>query len=857
MLLRRPCPASGLIAALLAAAASGETIRVWGTNSYGQAVVPAGIGAMERVASGSTGLHTVGIVPGGSVVAWGAGLSNSGSSSGVEHGQSLVPAGLGPVRSISAGGYHTLALLESGAVVAWGAGSQAAVSGVHQRQSIVPNDLGSVRSVSAGGRYSVAVLSSGEVRAWGDPLQLPVPQWVTNVVAASAGSAHTLVLRADGRVFSWGSTTSDDRNEIPFALPPSVAVAAGGAHSLALLSSGTVRAWGSNGSGQCSVPEGLAGVVEIEAGNAHSLALLHDGTVRAWGASAPSAVPPGLGPVSSIGAGSVHSIAAEHEPQTTLRSPNLVPFAFDLPRSWAATGIVATPGDDAELIITARGQLGSTTRFLTVKADGIVIGSGLFGAGSGAGLCSVDASTAVLGIPAKTFARMSADGVVNFRIESSLNATSAGCTAARLDIVLRYQAVPDDCDGNGTADSCQLLMDAGRLDCNGNGSLDACDIASGSSVDSNDNGIPDECEPDCDASGVPDSVEIANGSVPDCDRNGRPDSCDIAAGAPDVDGNGIPDRCASDCNGNGVPDAWECAQGLVADCDGDRVPDACELAAPLAAFTDVATGRRYAAFLSSTRSRAKAQAEAVGGTLAKIDSLEQSTLIRTTFGSIGGTARMMWIGLVDGAGTGEFRWEDGVLPAFTSWRPGEPNNTFGDERFVEMNPAGGWNDVADGGVPGLPYTAIVVLGTAAAPDCNANGLLDSCEIAGGSAADCNHNGIPDGCDISSDPTLDCNLDGVIDACQGGPGGPDCDGDGTFDICQIAGGAEDKNGNGKLDSCEYGWGDLNLDGVVDGIDLGGLLAIWGLQNPPYADLNDDGWVDGNDLGIMLAHWGPVP
>ncbi|MFM8817246.1 MAG: hypothetical protein ACKOHI_05130, partial [Phycisphaerales bacterium] len=47
-------------------------------------------------------------------------------------------------------------------------------------------------------------------------------------------------------------------------------------------------------------------------------------------------------------------------------------------------------------------------------------------------------------------------------------------------------------------------------------------------------------------------------------------------------------------------------------------------------------------------------------------------------------------------------------------------------------------------------------------------------------------------------------------------------------------------------------DLNGDGVVDGNDLGMLLAAWGLRGP--ADLNDDGVVDGNDLGMLLAAWG---
>ncbi len=48
------------------------------------------------------------------------------------------------------------------------------------------------------------------------------------------------------------------------------------------------------------------------------------------------------------------------------------------------------------------------------------------------------------------------------------------------------------------------------------------------------------------------------------------------------------------------------------------------------------------------------------------------------------------------------------------------------------------------------------------------------------------------------------------------------------------------------------GDINLDGVVDGADLGKLLADWG---PGYgaSDLNLDGKVDGSDLGLLLANW----
>ncbi len=47
-------------------------------------------------------------------------------------------------------------------------------------------------------------------------------------------------------------------------------------------------------------------------------------------------------------------------------------------------------------------------------------------------------------------------------------------------------------------------------------------------------------------------------------------------------------------------------------------------------------------------------------------------------------------------------------------------------------------------------------------------------------------------------------------------------------------------------------DLNHDGVVDGSDLGLLLAVWG-SDDSAADLNGDGIVDGADLGLLLAAW----
>ncbi|MBC02291.1 MAG: hypothetical protein CMJ34_03160 [Phycisphaerae bacterium] len=48
------------------------------------------------------------------------------------------------------------------------------------------------------------------------------------------------------------------------------------------------------------------------------------------------------------------------------------------------------------------------------------------------------------------------------------------------------------------------------------------------------------------------------------------------------------------------------------------------------------------------------------------------------------------------------------------------------------------------------------------------------------------------------------------------------------------------------------GDLDGDGLVNGSDLGILLAAWDTDSD-IADLNGDGIVNGQDLGLMLADW----
>jgi hypothetical protein len=232
-----------------------------------------------------------------------------------------------------------------------------------------------------------------------------------------------------------------------------------------------------------------------------------------------------------------------------------VPFSFGTPRAWVATGISA-PRAGAVIKVTARGQLGTATRFLNVRADGVLLGT-IFGANTGAGACTASPSVALLPISAAQFAAMASDGAVEIRIEPSINATSAGCDTATLTVTLQYEGQIIDCDGNGIDDICQLESAPLVQDCNGNGLLDACE--------------PLGDETDCDGNGVFDSCDIARGE-PDEDADGRIDACELNYGDLNLDGMvdgldltallavwGFTDPPYGDLNGDGLVNGFDLA----------------------------------------------------------------------------------------------------------------------------------------------------------------------------------------------------------------------------------------------------------------------------------------------------------
>lgn len=394
---------------------------------------------------------------------------------------------------------------------------------------------------------------------------------------------------------------------------------------------------------------------------------------------------------------------------------------------------------------------------------------------------------------------------------------------------------PEDCNGNGVPDICDLVTGVVD-DCNNNGIPDTCDIAEGISPDKDGNGIPDACDSDCNDNGITDSTEIADGSVPDCNDNGFPDSCDVDPTDPDgdgmvssdVDGDGVPDECAPDCNENGVPDPIDIADGTEDDCNVNGVPDSCELAdytAMSGPLSPVDGDVNQSLVLNGGNNPPPFAQSDVTITIAANGDLGQVNEYAALYVDGEDVATLFLSGAEDCPGA------MGLLPDIET----------------RVIPAADWN--AKSRPDGAVNLTVDFRNTVESDQCMDDFVSIAVQYTGG---DCNNNGLLDICEISDETVVDCNENNIPDVCEIGTG--DCNENGIPDECDVADGfSMDDNMNGIPDECECS-GDLNGDDVVDVFDLFDLLTAWGSCANCPADLDNNGVIDVFDLFLLLGNWG---
>jgi hypothetical protein len=116
-----------------------------------------------------------------------------------------------------------------------------------------------------------------------------------------------------------------------------------------------------------------------------------------------------------------------------------------------------------------------------------------------------------------------------------------------------------------------------------------------------------------------------------------------------------------------------------------------------------ANGHSYQLFVNDGRrpmslADARAQAEAMGGSLATVTSQDEQDFINANIDSSGDLFVFLGASQPDGAEEpgGGWMWLNGEPWTYTNWGPGEPNNvtTYGNENILQMH-NGVWNDNVD------------------------------------------------------------------------------------------------------------------------------------------------------------------
>jgi hypothetical protein len=287
---------------------------------------------------------------------------------------------------------------------------------------------------------------------------------------------------------------------------------------------------------------------------------------------------------------------------------------------------------------------------------------------------------------------------------------------------------------------------------------------------------------------------------------------------------GMLEEFDADCNSDGIVDYGQCHDGTLPDYNGNNIPDCCEQGVQCTVgnypvqwrVEDGGNGHWYLAVhpspMPATFAAQDEYADSVGAQMATLTSSEENEFAISLLSGAAGEPNGAHFGLRRVGNTTAWQWVGGQTLTWNFWGSSScfngpyPNNlgVGGEMGAMLYKQNCGW--VWDDAWPSYKVSeSTIMLLIEWSADCNNDNIVDYGQILNGTLPDTNTNNIPDCCE----PGNSCCL-----------------------------------------------GDIYMNHIVDGGDLGVLLSEWGVVTPTTrSDLNQDGFVDGADLGRLLANWGP--
>jgi alpha-tubulin suppressor-like RCC1 family protein len=269
-----------------------------------------GSGAVPRGAIAAGGSHTCGLLPGGVIACWGAGIQNP----------TVLETGV-RLNRLSSGTGHSCGLTASGEAYCWGQNAKGQIGdGTTNNSRAVPAAVAGgngFRVIRAGGRHTCGLTTGGRVYCWGEngsgqigdgstsgrTRPTPVPDLTFSELAV--GGAHTCGIAANGKTYCWGDgfsgqlgygqlSTESNPVEVDAGTVKFSRIYAGGSHTCGLTVGGKAYCWGDNRAAQVgdgsnndrTKPVEVATTLsfeELSLGTSHTCGRTSGGGIYCWG----------------------------------------------------------------------------------------------------------------------------------------------------------------------------------------------------------------------------------------------------------------------------------------------------------------------------------------------------------------------------------------------------------------------------------------------------------------------------------------------------------------------------------------------------------------------------------------------